>query len=632
MSSVANSFKKAAIESLEYLEDKAAALKAAGKHAEAAEVEKQAARIQKKASEEMGNLSLDDVSEAGVSGLPAPIEGRSAIDSSPIITPPPGYEGFTGPDGVKSFRKVAPPDEGQAKQISSSFDIPITRPPTGVSGLPTVIEGRQLPDASSLNTSLMGFLKGEEGLGGKLMATEHSPGVSPSRSFSKGQIGAAGAAGAGALGLGIASPIGEEETKKKEASPVAPATAEASPVATAEASPKMAYKNDGITASTMSAASFRNYLTDFFKEASAPNVPDVSNLSTSLGELKGRREASSKQLTQDMAAAQATANQANSSLEKRELVEKLTNALGLIVSGMYGEKTGLDMSGVKFDKTDWAKRLDGVRDDLRLTTTNLMAKQQLDAASIEQERADLLANRDTLFNEWTSQYKQWEGRKDLAKDQTSAELSGASFRQEANKANATFEQDVAKFNNELKIKTQEALARGMKPEEAGQKVRESKEQRLSKLKNDLRETAEKLVAGKTDTDMWGSSAEQKAYLGSLAALSSEIEKLQGFPAFGSPDNPMQSIDFQKLPPAKIGAALSASANAEAGINAKLLGLRGTPWAGQGDFLINRKKYMDLATKKALATNPSLSPDAADEMAATDYSNRLKQLLQAAGGQ
>ena len=75
--------------------------------------------------------------------------------------------------------------------------------------------------------------------------------------------------------------------------------------------------------------------------------------------------------------AQNLFKEAEGKLEQRELAEKFAHALTQLGAGMHGLKTGTDMSGLQFDKTDWTKKLelqlgkfrdalDAVRDEDRM--------------------------------------------------------------------------------------------------------------------------------------------------------------------------------------------------------------------------------------------------------------------------
>lgn len=84
--------------------------------------------------------------------------------------------------------------------------------------------------------------------------------------------------------------------------------------------------------------------------------------------------------------AQDLFKEAENKLEKRELAEKLGHALTQLGAGMHGLKTGTDMSGLKFDKADWDRRLemqlgkfrdalDAARDEDRMALADKQAKQ-----------------------------------------------------------------------------------------------------------------------------------------------------------------------------------------------------------------------------------------------------------------
>lgn len=81
----------------------------------------------------------------------------------------------------------------------------------------------------------------------------------------------------------------------------------------------------------------------------------------------------SAQARQDIAKAIALRDNMKNDLEKRELTESIINAIGLIVSGMYGQAKGIDMGGVKLAKTDWEKKYDRANDELR---TNIIAAEK----------------------------------------------------------------------------------------------------------------------------------------------------------------------------------------------------------------------------------------------------------------
>lgn len=62
--------------------------------------------------------------------------------------------------------------------------------------------------------------------------------------------------------------------------------------------------------------------------------------------------------SQDMAELRSWYTQAQDRLETGEIVERMAHALTQMGAGMWGLKHGTDMSGLKFDKADWDKKMD----------------------------------------------------------------------------------------------------------------------------------------------------------------------------------------------------------------------------------------------------------------------------------
>ena len=95
----------------------------------------------------------------------------------------------------------------------------------------------------------------------------------------------------------------------------------------------------------------------------------------------------------DFATAVETVQQAyaseKDSLAKRELMEKLVNGLGMLFAGLYGQKHGIDMSGTKFDKTDWAEKYRGAREDLVAGVNITKAKFEARKEAIEARKYDV---------------------------------------------------------------------------------------------------------------------------------------------------------------------------------------------------------------------------------------------------
>jgi hypothetical protein len=72
-------------------------------------------------------------------------------------------------------------------------------------------------------------------------------------------------------------------------------------------------------------------------------------------------------------------------LKQRELFEGIVNALGHLAAGWYGQHYGVDMSGTKFDVTDWVAQQDALR--RKYDTLTGMEKDKLSAAKDTKETA-----------------------------------------------------------------------------------------------------------------------------------------------------------------------------------------------------------------------------------------------------
>lgn len=81
---------------------------------------------------------------------------------------------------------------------------------------------------------------------------------------------------------------------------------------------------------------------------------------------------------------------AKDTLDRKELVETFANAFGMLLTGAYGLRTKQDMSGVKFDKTDWKSKLD---QELEMMRTRLGSAKELRQIGreefLDQQSADI---------------------------------------------------------------------------------------------------------------------------------------------------------------------------------------------------------------------------------------------------
>lgn len=92
----------------------------------------------------------------------------------------------------------------------------------------------------------------------------------------------------------------------------------------------------------------------------------------------------SQQFKSDLNRAVAIYEGAKKDLAKREMLEGIINAIGLIVSGLYGQAQGIDMSGVKTAKTDWEKKFDRAHEELR--TAMSLAEKNVESSEKEAVR------------------------------------------------------------------------------------------------------------------------------------------------------------------------------------------------------------------------------------------------------
>lgn len=266
--------------------------------------------------------------------------------------------------------------------------------------------------------------------------------------------------GLGAIGIGTAGKLMEGD--QKDAAPLAPTPEEAE----AATLPKAAGVAEAPKPADL-AAQLKEY-------ASAPKAPP----SLDVGEAPGFQEAEpitytdpdtgeTKTLTEGQAIAdylQATNvaateyKQAKSDLERREMWEAMINAAGKLVAGIVGLKTGLDLSGAKFERTDWAAKSD-----------QLLRQMQADRAAagerLQMSRALLEGRERTAARQEQAAARQWQSNATVA--MKAADL--AMNQQGLNNTERAFLFNVLKENNDEKWKQANYLlqAREVAAKEAG---------------------------------------------------------------------------------------------------------------------------------------------------------------------
>lgn len=117
----------------------------------------------------------------------------------------------------------------------------------------------------------------------------------------------------------------------------------------------------------------------------APEAPDMSPEDNALAEQLGRMQNEMKIVAAEY---KATKDQQ----AKQQLWEGLISGLGAIASGMYGLKHGLDMSGVKFDRTNWDAKATAAREDWIAGRMAAEKDYELSKSIIDQKRKGKLDN------------------------------------------------------------------------------------------------------------------------------------------------------------------------------------------------------------------------------------------------
>ncbi len=93
-------------------------------------------------------------------------------------------------------------------------------------------------------------------------------------------------------------------------------------------------------------------------------------------------------------------NLSNNALEKKELTEKIAQAVGLITGGIVGLNTGLDMGGLKFNSTDWEREANKVRNNFQTKLGAMKEKYGVDDNTLQNERKLLLQKVDMKEGEY----------------------------------------------------------------------------------------------------------------------------------------------------------------------------------------------------------------------------------------
>lgn len=125
-------------------------------------------------------------------------------------------------------------------------------------------------------------------------------------------------------------------------------------------------------------------------------------------------------------------NDRKGKLEWGEVAETLGHALSRLAAGMYGMRTGYDLSGMKFDQTDWAKRYDQAFNEYKLSID--------DAEKQSKEKADTIQKLRQEFENWRG------GLRSAQETKARADLETQGQRRQAQDAYRSFLLDASKFD------------------------------------------------------------------------------------------------------------------------------------------------------------------------------------------
>lgn len=145
----------------------------------------------------------------------------------------------------------------------------------------------------------------------------------------------------------------------------------------------------------------------------------------------------------EVAATKAWAEEAKNNLDKREFIEKITQAVGQLAAGWYGLKHGMDMSGLQFDKTDWQAKLA----DMRGEQGRMLAEADKRESLRRQDAAELRRDREGIQN----RLEALKGR-----------LVDEKYRGSQKESDASYQQAMASWNMKARevMKAKEDLAGG----------------------------------------------------------------------------------------------------------------------------------------------------------------------------
>lgn len=260
----------------------------------------------------------------------------------------------------------------------------------------------------------------------------------------------------------------------------------------------------------------------------APEAPDLRKEDQELAK-------SMASYRDDINKAMAVYKKERDTIKQQELWENIINAVGMFAAGMYGLKSGVDASGVKFSKTDWDKKAREAKADL----DGSMAQSLRDA---NLRRSIVNEQKEGKYKNWNVNNQLYRNAMNTVRDRRDAETRAfqsdrqydLALKRLANEERRLDAQlGEAKGSEAVKIKTAEGLRDKMSKllqKESSAKGSESKETIRNELKM-LNNRYEKVMGRKAIAESllqpkeraWGFLPDKQASTSELSAALAEQE-------------------------------------------------------------------------------------------------------------
>lgn len=202
----------------------------------------------------------------------------------------------------------------------------------------------------------------------------------------------------------------------------------------------------------------------------------------------------------------AAHNVAREGVEKRELAQQLVQAVGLMAAGAYGLKTGLDLSGVKFNSTDWQQKYAQLQQDLNNKLSVAKEKYGVDMDALGKERQRLMEAKDEKRAVYQMAFQKAQ--------------QSTNFKQEER----NYQDRLKMWNDEMIMRAKKASAEGKDPVE---KLARERENDLDKFTTDYLKLVANIPKLKNNDDKVAAANEAKA-------LDARITMMRGYPMVANP--------------------------------------------------------------------------------------------------